>query len=353
MLYGIVAKHAEPEDVFVRDDDDAPQGRPTPSAGVGNHHKQRRESRRGLHAQTGRWHSLSVYGEDGLIFDQPRLQYPEPLCIMDGMKLTKDLIAASAMPLILSLLEEGECYGYAIIRRVSELSGGGIAWTDGMLYPVLHRLEAAGADPVALGRVGDGAKAANIARCEPAVRRRWGAERTMVGGATDAGSIVGGATCLTSNDVSRTGGGALAETAGCTDEVLEELESHLRDEMQRLVQTGEPEERALDLALAQLGPPQVLGAEFAKLARDGAATWLPVRLANGVLLVLAAALVGYCASRLQDGGPEPPGQPRRRRDARLLHHAPGRRVGLLLRGDAILPPPRPAQLQALTPPCSS
>ena len=60
---------------------------------------------------------------------------------MNGMKLTKDLIAASAMPLILSLLEEGEGYGYAIIRRVRELSGGGITWTDGMLYPLLHRLE--------------------------------------------------------------------------------------------------------------------------------------------------------------------------------------------------------------------
>jgi DNA-binding PadR family transcriptional regulator len=60
------------------------------------------------------------------------------------MKLTKDLVAASAVPLILSILEEGESYGYAIIRRVEELSGGAIAWTDGMLYPVLHRLEAQG-----------------------------------------------------------------------------------------------------------------------------------------------------------------------------------------------------------------
>jgi DNA-binding PadR family transcriptional regulator len=60
------------------------------------------------------------------------------------MKLPKDLIAASAVPLLLSLLEEGESYGYAIIRRVRELSGGDIAWTDGMLYPVLHRLEAQG-----------------------------------------------------------------------------------------------------------------------------------------------------------------------------------------------------------------
>ena len=72
------------------------------------------------------------------------MPYLEHLGIMDSMKLTKDLIAASAMPLILSLLEEGESYGYAIIRRVRELSGGGIAWTDGMLYPVLHRLEAQG-----------------------------------------------------------------------------------------------------------------------------------------------------------------------------------------------------------------
>jgi PadR family transcriptional regulator, regulatory protein PadR len=60
------------------------------------------------------------------------------------MRLNKDLVAASAVPLILSILEEGESYGYAIIQRVRELSGGAIAWTDGMLYPVLHRLEAQG-----------------------------------------------------------------------------------------------------------------------------------------------------------------------------------------------------------------
>ena len=60
------------------------------------------------------------------------------------MNLNKDLVAASAAPLILSLLEEGESYGYAIIQRVRELSDGEIEWTDGMLYPVLHRLEAQG-----------------------------------------------------------------------------------------------------------------------------------------------------------------------------------------------------------------
>ena len=64
--------------------------------------------------------------------------------MMPGMKLTKDLVAASAAPLVLAILGEGESYGYAIIQRVRELSGGRIEWTDGMLYPVLHRLEAQG-----------------------------------------------------------------------------------------------------------------------------------------------------------------------------------------------------------------
>ena len=61
-----------------------------------------------------------------------------------SMKLAKDLVAASAAPLILSILAEGESYGYAISQRVRALSAGEIAWTDGMLYPVLHRLEEQG-----------------------------------------------------------------------------------------------------------------------------------------------------------------------------------------------------------------
>jgi PadR family transcriptional regulator, regulatory protein PadR len=57
------------------------------------------------------------------------------------MELSKDLVAASATPLVLAILAEGDSYGYAIIKRVAELSGGHLQWTDGMLYPVLHRLE--------------------------------------------------------------------------------------------------------------------------------------------------------------------------------------------------------------------
>src|ERR1700704_5283975 len=60
------------------------------------------------------------------------------------MDIGKDLVAASATPLVLAILAEGDSYGYAIIKRVTELSGGHLQWTDGMLYPVLHRLERQG-----------------------------------------------------------------------------------------------------------------------------------------------------------------------------------------------------------------
>ena len=55
--------------------------------------------------------------------------------------LSKELVAASTVPLVLSILAEGEDYGYALIQRVRELSGGKIEWTEGMLYPVLHWME--------------------------------------------------------------------------------------------------------------------------------------------------------------------------------------------------------------------
>ena len=74
------------------------------------------------------------------------------------MNIGKDLVAASATPLILTILSEGESYGYAIIRRVAELSGGELQWTDGMLYPVLHRLERNGFVRALWGRSETGRK---------------------------------------------------------------------------------------------------------------------------------------------------------------------------------------------------
>ncbi len=60
------------------------------------------------------------------------------------MEIGKDLIAASSTPIVLAILAEGDSYGYAILARVREVSGGRMEWTDGMLYPVLHRLERLG-----------------------------------------------------------------------------------------------------------------------------------------------------------------------------------------------------------------
>ena len=60
------------------------------------------------------------------------------------MDINKDLTAASSTPLVLAILADGDSYGYAILQRVRELSGGHMEWTDGMLYPVLHRLERLG-----------------------------------------------------------------------------------------------------------------------------------------------------------------------------------------------------------------
>ncbi|KFZ30844.1 PadR family transcriptional regulator [Pseudidiomarina salinarum] len=57
------------------------------------------------------------------------------------MNLSKDLMAASSTPLVLGIIAEGETYGYEIVKRVEELSGGALNWTDGMMYPLLHRLE--------------------------------------------------------------------------------------------------------------------------------------------------------------------------------------------------------------------
>lgn len=41
---------------------------------------------------------------------------------------------------MLAILADGESYGYAILKRIRALSEGELEWSDGMLYPLLHRL---------------------------------------------------------------------------------------------------------------------------------------------------------------------------------------------------------------------
>ena len=55
--------------------------------------------------------------------------------------ISKNLTAASTKPIILGILKQGNSYGYLIIKKIKELSDGKMQYSDGMLYPVLHRLE--------------------------------------------------------------------------------------------------------------------------------------------------------------------------------------------------------------------
>lgn len=58
--------------------------------------------------------------------------------------ISKNLTAASTKSIILGILKQGRSYGYLIIKKIKELSGGRMVYSDGMLYPVLHRLEKEG-----------------------------------------------------------------------------------------------------------------------------------------------------------------------------------------------------------------
>jgi len=71
----------------------------------------------------------------------PCLTYLALLCIRLVKMISKELIAASTKPLVLAILSEGESYGYELIQRVKDLSGGNIEWSEGMLYPFLHWME--------------------------------------------------------------------------------------------------------------------------------------------------------------------------------------------------------------------
>lgn len=56
-------------------------------------------------------------------------------------EISKDLVAASSIPLILTILGKKESYGYEIINQVKELSGGSLEYPEGTLYPILKKLE--------------------------------------------------------------------------------------------------------------------------------------------------------------------------------------------------------------------
>jgi hypothetical protein len=94
---------------------------------------------------------------------------------------------------------------------------------------------------------------------------------------------------------------AQAHALGGRAEVLDELESHLREEVQRLVAAGQAPANAWDLALARLGDPRQLAAEFGKVSAPGALGWLPARLAVALLALLGIVLAWLVCTSLFQG----------------------------------------------------
>ena len=60
------------------------------------------------------------------------------------MKIDKGLMGGSSTLLVLSLLAEKDCYGYEMIRTLEERSDKTFLYSEGTLYPILHKLESKG-----------------------------------------------------------------------------------------------------------------------------------------------------------------------------------------------------------------
>jgi DNA-binding PadR family transcriptional regulator len=115
------------------------------------------------------------------------------------MNIDKDLVAAMSTPLVLAILAEGTSYGYAILKRVRELSGGEVEWTDGMLYPLLHRLERLGYIRAEWGQSAEGRRrkyyeVTDTGRTQLAdQRRQWETATRTLGGLWGPSLAVAGA----------------------------------------------------------------------------------------------------------------------------------------------------------------
>lgn len=92
----------------------------------------------------------------------------------------------------------------------------------------------------------------------------------------------------------------MAQHLMARSEVLDELEDHLQDAVEQLTRAGHSPEEAVDMAMARLGQPGELAAEFAKV--PSSAPWLPVRVAFALGALLPAAMVMPLWPKLTAGG---------------------------------------------------
>ena len=99
--------------------------------------------------------------------------------------IDKALVAASSKTFILSILCGGEDYGYQIIQKVKDISGGSLEWSDKMLYPVLHRMEKEGF-LLSRWKISDGGRLRRYYRITEKGRRELDSERRQWKSVTEA-----------------------------------------------------------------------------------------------------------------------------------------------------------------------
>ena len=91
----------------------------------------------------------------------------------------------------------------------------------------------------------------------------------------------------------------MANASGRREELLDELEVHLRDEIDRLLASGTPSGEAFEIATSKLGAPSSVAAEFDKLTGR---TWMPVKIARILVAVAAVPLAAAFLLKFDKAG---------------------------------------------------
>jgi len=93
----------------------------------------------------------------------------------------------------------------------------------------------------------------------------------------------------------------MAKASGHRAELLNELEEHLRHEIDRLRGSGVSIDKVFEMAVAKLGAPAPVAAEFDKLTAVPA-TWLPIKIARIAIVALALILLVVLVLKLDKAG---------------------------------------------------
>jgi hypothetical protein len=94
---------------------------------------------------------------------------------------------------------------------------------------------------------------------------------------------------------------SMAQTSKHRPEALDELETHLRDEIQRLMRAGTAADEAFGLAASRLGPADAVCAEFQKLEEMRRAKWRPATFAQWACVVTGVVVALALTPRIGHG----------------------------------------------------